>query len=124
MAMTKTAGVTKVKQGTALKKAAPMKKAAPKKAAPAKVAAPKAAIKKPAPVRLTGPQQDLLKKVSVYTDPAGYHTDKKAENKVLETLRSHKLVKTLKKHPVTGHFHYQVSTAGTKHLTSGPAPKS
>ncbi len=124
MAMTKTAGVTKVKQGTALKKATLAKKAAPKKAAPANVAVAKAAIKKPAPVKLTGPQHELLKKVSLHTDPAGYHTDKKAENKVLETLHRHKLVKTLKKHPETKHFHYQISTAGTKHLASGIAPKS
>ena len=124
MATTKTAGVTKVKQGTALKKAAPAQKVAPKKAAPANVAAPKAAIKKPAPVKLTGPQHEWLKKIATHTDPAGFHTEKKAENKVLETLHRHKLVKTLKKHPETKHFHYQISTAGTKHLASGIVPKS
>ena len=116
--------MTKVKQGTAAKKAAPAKQAAPKQAAAANVAAPKAAIKKPAPVRLTVPQHEWLKKVAAHTDPAGFHTDKKAENKVLETLHKHKLVKTLKKHPETKHFYYQISTAGTKHLASGIAPKS
>jgi hypothetical protein len=131
MALNKTAGETKVKEGSAQKTTAPVKKAAPKKAAPATAAAPqkaaiapKAAVKKPAPVKLTVPQHEMLKKVAAHTDPAGYHPDKKPENKVLEALLKHKLVKTGKKHPETKHFHYQVSTAGKKHLDSGVAPKS
>jgi len=119
MALNKTAGETKVKEGSAQKAAAPVKKAAPKTAAPAK-----AAIKKPAPIKLTVPQHELLKKIADYTDPAGYHTDKKNELKVLEALLKHKLVKTGKKHPDTKLFHHFVSTAGKKHLASGVAPKS
>ena len=125
MALNKTAGETKVKEGSAQKTTAPVKKAAPKKAAPANVAAPKkAAIKKPAPVKLTVPQHELLKKLADYTDPAGYHTEKKPELKVLESLLKHKLVKTGKKHPETKQFHHMASTAGKKHLASGVPPKS
>jgi hypothetical protein len=131
MALNKTAGETKVKEGSAQKTTAPVKKAAPKKAAPASAAAPakaaiapKAAIKKPAPPKLTVPQHELLKKIAAHTDPAGYHTDKKPELKVLESLLKHKLVKTGKKHPDTKQFHHFISTAGTKHLASGVAPKS
>ena len=125
MALNKTVGDTKVKEGTALKKMAPVKKAAAKTAAPANVAASKkAAIKKPAPIKLTVPQHDMLKKVANYTDPAGYHTEKKPELKVLATLLKHRLIKTGKKHPDTKQFHHFISTAGTKHLASGVAPKS
>jgi hypothetical protein len=135
MALNKTAGETKVKEGSVQKTTAPVKKAAPKKAAPApapvavaapqKAAiAPKAAVTKPAPVKLTVPQHELLKKVAAHTDPAGYHTDKKTELKVFESLLKHKLVKTGKKHPETKQFHHFVSTAGKKHLESGATPKS
>ncbi len=134
--MNKTAGETKVKEGSAQKTAAPAKKAAPKKAAPATAAAPapapapqkaaiapKAAVKKPA-IKLTVPQHELLKKIAAITDPTGYHTDKKPELKVLETLLKHKLVKTGKKHTETKLFHHMISTAGKKHLESGVPPKS
>jgi hypothetical protein len=121
MALNKTAGETKVKEGSAQKKTAPVKKAAPKTAASAPQ---KAAIKKPAPPKLTVPQHEMLKKIDGHTDPAGYHTEKKPELKVLETLLKHKLVKTGKKHPTTKQFHHFISTAGKKHLASGVAPKS
>ncbi len=64
----------------------------------------------------------MLKKVHAHTDPAGYHADKKPENKSLESLLKHKLVKRGKKHPKTGNFHYSISKAGEKHLATTPAP--
>ena len=63
----------------------------------------------------------MLKKLAGHTDPAGYHAEKKPENKSLETLLKHKLVKKGKKHPNTGHYHYTISKAGQKHLAdTGP----
>jgi hypothetical protein len=125
MALNKTVGDTKVKAGLATKKMAPVKKAAAKTAAPAKPAASKkAAIKKPATVKLTVPQHEMLKKLHGYTDPAGYHTEKKPELKVLATLLKHRLIKTGKKDSVTKQFYHFISTIGTKHLASGVAPKS
>src|SRR2546423_1622621 len=92
MAMNKTAGETKAKNGSAKKAASrggAAKKAAPKKGAGA---AKKAAPKKAAGPKLTDPQRDMLKKVAGHGDPAGYHADKKPENKVLEALLKHKMV--------------------------------
>ena len=131
MALKKTAGET---AGTA-KKTAPKsgaaKKAAPKKAAGAGSTATKkkAAPKKAAGPKLSPAQHDLLKKVGAHTDPAGYHADKKPENKSLESLVKHKLVKKGKKHATSGHYHYSISKAGQKHLetsaaSSSTAPKS
>ena len=66
----------------------------------------------------------MLKKLAGHSDPAGYHAEKKPENKSLETLLKHKLVKKGKKHPKSGHYHYTISKAGQKHLASTPAPSS
>ena len=131
MAMNKTAGETK-KDGATAKKAAPKgstaKKAAPKKAAVSAAPAPaakKVAPKKAAGPKLTPPQTELLKKVHAHTDPAGYVAAKKPENKVLEALLKHKVIKKGKKHE-SGGYHYQISNAGTKHLKTleGSTPKS
>ena len=75
------------------------------------------------PQALPAPDE-LLKKLAGHTDPAGYHAEKKPENKSLETLLKHKLVKKGKKHPKSGHYHYTISKAGQKHLASTPAPSS
>ena len=123
MAMNKTAGETKVKKAAA--KSSTAKKAAPTKAAGA---AKKAAPKKAAGPKLTDPQKAMLDRVHAHTDPAGFHSEKKPEQKVLEALVKHKVVKRAKKHPVTKHFHYQVTAAGKKHQTSragsAAAPKT
>ena len=116
MAMNKTAGETKKTAKKAAKSTA--KKAAPKKAAGA---AKKAAPKKAAGPKLSPPQTEMLKKVAGHSDPLGYHAEKKPENKTLETLLKHKLVKKGKKHATTGHYHYQVTKAGQKHLTTSSA---
>jgi hypothetical protein len=136
MAVNKTAGVTKVKLGSTKKKAAVLKKAAPQKAALLKKAAPKkarpvvaSALKKATPKKvagpkLTAPQHELLKKVVAHKGAKGYHTEKKPEHRVLETLLKHKVVKKGPKNPETNYFHYQVSTIGMKYLQSATAPKS
>jgi hypothetical protein len=120
MAMNKSAGA---KKSTA-KGGAAKKSASPKAAGTAK----KATAKKAAGPKLSDPQKEMLKKVHGHTDPAGYRAEKKPENKTLETLAKHKLLKRGKKHKESGHYHYQVSNAGVKHLKSldgaGSAPKS
>src|SRR5262245_3621489 len=96
MAMNKTAGQASAKDGSSAKKASPKgaaKKAAPKKAGAGGTATKKAAPKKAAGPKLSPPQQEMLKKVSGHGDPAGYRAEKKPENKTLETLLKHKLVK-------------------------------
>jgi endonuclease III len=121
MALKKTAGAT---AGTAKKTAAKgtAKTAAPKKAAGA-TAKKKAAPKKAAGPKLSEPQSVLLKKVADHGDPAGYVAAKKPENKSLEALLKHKLVKKGKKH-TSGNYHYTISKAGQKHLATSPAPAS
>ena len=120
MALKKTAGST---AGTAKKtaaKAGTAKKAAPKKAAGT---AKKAAPKKAAGPKLSPAQSDLLKKVAGAGE-TGYHADKKPENKSLESLVKHKLVKRGKKHPTTKNYHYSITKAGQKHMATPPAPAS
>jgi hypothetical protein len=118
MALKKTTGAS---TGTAKKTAAKgstAKKAAPKKAAGT---AKKAAPKKAAP-KLSPAQSELLKKVATAGE-TGYHAEKKPENKSLESLLKHKLVKRGKKHPTTKNFHYAITKAGQKHLdTASAAP--
>jgi hypothetical protein len=125
MALKKSTGAT---AGTAKKTAAKgstAKKAAPKKAAgTAKKAAPK---KKAAGPKLSPAQSDLLKKVAGAGE-SGYHADKKPENKSLESLVKHRLVKRGKKHPTTKNYHYAITKAGHKHMSTpasgSSAPKS
>ena len=125
MALKKTAGAT---AGTAKKTAAKSgaaKTAAPKKAASAGTTAKKkAAPKKATAPKLSPAQSDLLKKVAGAGE-TGYHADKKPENKSLESLLKHKLVKRGKKHPTTKNYHYAITKAGHKHLaTPAPAPSA
>ena len=115
MAMNKTAGETK-KDGATAKKATP--RAAPRRRRhPRRRARPgrdqEGGAKKAAGPKLTPPQTELLKKVAAHTDPAGYLAAKKPENKVLEALLKHKVIKKGKKHE-SGGYHYQVSNAGTE----------
>jgi hypothetical protein len=116
MALKKTTGAAgsakkTAAKGSIAKKAAPKKAAGPAKKAPKKAAGPK----------LSPAQSDLLKKVAGAGD-TGYHADKKPENKSLESLVKHKLVKRGKKHPTTKNFHYAITKAGQKHLATAPAP--
>ena len=133
MAVKKSAGKTK-SQGESAPKAVVKKAAAPKKqvaapkkqaaapAAPKKAAAKKGAAKKAvaAPIKLTSSQSDLLQKIGGVGEP-GYRSEKKAEQRTLDALQDRKLIKKGAKHKESGSFHYQISTAGKKHLGSQPA---
>ena len=79
------------------------------------------APKKAAGPKLSDPQKALLAKVAGHSDPLGYYAEKKPENKSLESLLKYKLVKKGKKH-ASGNYHYSVTKAGTKFLTTSPAP--
>lgn len=130
MAMSKTGGESKAK------KAAPKataKKAEPKKSEPAaKKAAPKATAKKApskkaAGPKLTPPQMSLLEAIAQVTQPAGYVAEKKPEQKVVDALLRHKLVKKGKKDEKTKNFSVSISLAGKKFLDttkSAPAAKA
>ena len=113
MAKTKSAGETTAKKSAA--KGSTAKKAASTKAAGS---TKKATAKKAAGPKLSDPQKEMLKRVASHPDQAGYRAEKKPENKTLETLLKHKLVKRGAKHKESGHYHYQVSNAGQKHLKS------
>ena len=115
MALKKTAGAAAGTKKTAAK-ASTAKKAAPKKAAGT---TKKAAPKKAAP-KLSPPQSELLKKLAGLGEEASYHAEKKPENKTLEALLKHKLVKKGKKH-TSGNYQYSISKAGKKHVESGAA---
>ena len=94
--------------------------AAPQTAVAApQTAAKKAAVKKaaPAPVKLSTSQTELLKKIHGTPEP-GYRSEKKAETKTLDSLASKKLIKKGAKHKESGTYHYQVSSAGKKHVES------
>jgi hypothetical protein len=122
MALKKTTGAT---AGTAKKTAAKgstAKTAAPKQAAGA-TATKKAAPKKAAGPKLSPAQSELLKRVAGAGE-TGYHAEKKPENKSLESLLKHKLVKKGKKHPETKNFHYAITKAGQKHLETSAAEGS
>lgn len=117
---------------TATKKAAP-KKAAPKKAGvesgtAAKSATPKA--KKSAAagtgtatkaagakkaVKLNDRQLELLKKVHGAGE-AGYTIGQKTEQRTIDVLHKHGLLKRGKKDKDTGHHSYTVSKTGQKHV--------
>ncbi len=123
MALKKSAGATGSAKKTAAKSTA--KKAAPKKAAATTTAtttAKKAAPKKAAGPKLSEAQHKLLEKVASVGE-AGYHAEKKPENKSLESLLKHKLVKRGKKHS-SGNYHYSISKAGEKHLATPPSSGS
>jgi hypothetical protein len=120
MAMNKTAGESRVKAGMAPKKAA--KKSPAKKAALKKAPAKKAAVKKKAAPKLTEPQKTMFDRVHAHTDPAGFHSEKKPEQKVLEALVKHRLLKRAKKHPQTKHYHYHVTTTGKKYKAASSSP--
>lgn len=132
MAKTKTAGASKTKaaptkaapKAAAAKKAAPKKaKAAPKKSSPKGVK--KAAPKKAAGPKLSPPQMTLLEAIAKVAEPQGWVAAKKPEQKMVDTLLKHKLVKKGKKDEKTKNFFVQISLAGKKFLDamSVPTPK-
>jgi len=141
MATTKSSGESKAKaaskkaapKASAAKAAAPKKtEAAPKRsaatataatatAATAKVTAAKATAKKTAPKKavgpkLTPPQLSLLEVISKVTAPQGYVAEKKPEQKTVDTLLKHKLVKKGKKDEKTKSYFVLISQFGKKFL--------
>ena len=141
MATTKSSGESKAKaaskqaapKASAAKEAAPKKtEAAPKRsaatataatatAATAKVTAAKATAKKTAPKKavgpkLTPPQLSLLEVISKVTAPQGYVAEKKPEQKTVDTLLKHKLVKKGKKDEKTKSYFVLISQFGKKFL--------
>ncbi len=125
----KTAGASKK---ATPKKAAPKastKKAAPKKKATKK--APKASTKKAAPRKAAGPklsppQMTLLEAIAKVTAPQGWVAAKKPDQKMVDTLLKHRLVKKGKKDEKTQNFFVLISQAGKKYLghKSAPAAKA
>jgi hypothetical protein len=109
MAVSKTAGATKAKEAKAAKTKADPKATAAKKAAPKKVAGPK----------LSPNQHGLLEKISTTTGP--FLAEKKPDQKLVDALLKHKLVKKGKKDEKSKYFHVEISLAGKKFLGAKPA---
>ncbi len=129
MATSKSAGETKKAAPTKVApKATAAKKAAPKKSKPAdKKAAPKATIKKAAPKKaagpkLTPPQITMLEAIAKVTEPQGFVAAKKPDQKTVDALLKHKLVKKGKKDDKTKNFFVMISLAGKKFLDTKSAP--
>jgi hypothetical protein len=129
MAVKKAAG-TKKKDASSAKKAASTKKGAAKKAAPKKTgatkkAAPKKGVKKAgaAAPKLSSSQSDLLQRIGTAGD-AGYRSEKKAEQRSIDSLQEKKLIKRGAKDKATGSYPYSLSNAGKKHLSSQSSSSS
>jgi hypothetical protein len=131
MAKSKSSGVSKAKaapkkaapKAKAAKKAAPKKtKAAPKKAAPKATTAKKSAPKKASGPKLSPTQFTLLEAIAKVTEPRGWVAAKRPDQKMVDTLLKHKLVKKGKKDEKTKHFFVQISQAGKKFLGTKSAP--
>jgi len=133
MATSKSSGESKGK--AAPKKVAPKataaKKAAPKKSKPAakttvKKVAPKATVKKAPPKKaagpkLTPPQITMLEAIAKVAEPKGFVAAKKPDQKTVDALLKHKLVKKGKKDDKTKSFFVLISLAGRKFLGTKPA---
>jgi type IV secretory pathway VirB10-like protein len=125
--------------GESKDKAAPKKKAAPKataakKATPKKPAAktvkkvtPKATVKKAPPKKasgpkLTPPQITMLEAIAKVTGPKGFVAAKRPDQKTVDALLKHKLVKKGRKDDKTKNFFVLISLAGKKFLGTKSAP--
>jgi hypothetical protein len=117
--------------GESTDKAAPKKKVAPKataakKAAPkskpaAKTTVKKAPPKKAAGPKLTPPQITMLEAIAKVAEPQGFVAAKKPDQKTVDALLKHKLVKKGKKDDKTKNFFVMISLAGKKFLGTKPA---
>ena len=124
MATSKSTGESKDK--AAPKKVAPKataaKKAEPKKSKPAaKTTAKKASSKKAAAPKLTPPQITMLEAIAKVTEPHGFIAAKKPDQKTVDALLKHKLVKKGKKDDKTKNFFVLISLAGKKYLDTKSA---
>ena len=132
MATSKSTGESQNKAAPKKKdKAAPKKKVAPKataakKAAPkskpaAKTTVKKAPPKKAAGPKLTPPQITMLEAIAKVAEPQGFVAAKKPDQKTVDALLKHKLVKKGKKDDKTKNFFVMISLAGKKFLGTKPA---
>ena len=118
MATSKSTGESKEKAAsakTAAPKATAAKKATPKQPA-AKTTVKKAAPKKAAGPKLTPPQITMLEAIAKVAEPQGFVAAKKPDQKTVDALLKHKLVKKGKKDDKTKNFFVMISLAGKKFL--------
>jgi len=124
---------TSKSNGESKDKAAPEKKVAPKataakKAAPkksktaAKATVEKAPSKKAAGPKLTPPQIAMLEAIAKVAEPHGFIAAKNPDQKTVDALLKHKLVKKGKKDDKTKNFFILISLAGKKFLGTKSAP--
>lgn len=117
--------------GESKDKAAPKKMVAPKataakKAAPKSKPAAKTTVKKAPPRKATGPkltppQITMLEAIAKVAEPQGFVAAKKPDQKTVDALLKHKLVKKGKKDDKTKNFFVMISLAGKKFLGTKPA---
>ncbi len=105
-------------KATAAKKAAPKSKPAAK--ATVKKAPPKKAVKAVEP-KLTPPQITMLEAIAKVAEPQGFVAAKKPDQKTVDALLKHKLVKKGKRDDKTKNFFVMISLAGKKFLGAKPA---
>jgi len=124
MATTKSTGESKDKAAPKKKvtpKATAAKKAAPKSKPAAKTTVKKAPPKKAAGPKLTPPQITMLEAIAKVAEPQGFVAAKKPDQKTVDALLKHKLVKRGKKDDKTKNFFVMISLAGKKFLGTKPA---
>ena len=124
MATSKSTGESKDKAAPKKKvapKATAAKKAAPKSKPAAKTTAKKAPPKKAAGPKLTPPQITMLEAIAKVAEPQGFIAAKKPDQKTVDALLKHKLVKKGKKDDKTKNFFVMISLAGKKFLGTKPA---
>ena len=119
MATSKSTGESKDKAAPKKKvalKATAAKKAAPKSKPAAKTTVKKAPPKKAAGPKLTPPQITMLETIAKVAEPQGFVAAKKPDQKTVDALLKHKLVKKGKKDDKTKNFFVMISLAGKKFL--------
>ena len=124
MATSKSTGESKDKAAPKKKvapKATAAKKAAPKSKPAAKTTAKKAPPKKAAGPKLTPPQITMLEAIAKVAEPQGFIAAKKPDQKTVDALLKHKLVKKGKKDDKTKNFFVMISLAGKEFLGTKPA---
>ena len=124
MATSKSTGESKDKAAPKKKvasKATAAKKAAPKSKPAAKATVKKAPPKKAVGPKLTPPQITMLEAIAKVAEPQGFVAAKKPDQKTVDALLKHKLVKKGKKDDKTKNFFVMISLAGKKFLGTKPA---
>ena len=126
MAATKSSGEGKTKAAADQKVEPKKTKTAPEKSGTnttaKKETSKKAAPKKAVGPKLTPPQLSLLEVISKVTEPKGYVAEKKPEQRTVDALLRHKLVKKGKKDEKTKSYYVLISQLGKKFLGTLQAP--